>query len=190
MRSTGWRRYTGRHGDFLSPRELDARGGEAALIRESLWRHGVGWAAVRPKLLARHPDLLQHAGLVAVDGTVMGTPAETRVMNAVLAMHPRPHVATNVKLGDRAAYETDMLVDGRVIVEVAMVAMDASQDNWTRAQYRTRFSWKLQFYKWAIGRMPVICWADDVADDRRLASRVDDIAEILRAAPPRLMGIV
>ena len=176
-------------GRWIEPRELDRQGGEAALIRESLWRHGLLWGAVKPMLLARHPDLLRQTGLVAVDGTVMSTPAEVRVLNAVLGMDPRPHVRTNVKLGDRAAYETDLLVDGRVIVEVAMVAADAIKDDWLRAQYRERLSWKLHFYKWALHRMPVIFWADDVADDRRLASRVSDIAEILRAAPPRLMEV-
>ena len=140
-------------------------------------------------LLARHPDLLRHTGLVAVDGTVMGTSAEVKVLNAILAMDPRPHVRSNVKLGDRAAYETDFLVDGRVIVEVAMVAAEATEDDWLRAQYRERLSWKLHFYKWALHRMPVIVWADDVADDDRLASRVNEIAEILRAAPPRLMEV-
>ena len=176
-------------GRWIEPRELDRQGGEAALIRESLWRHGLRWGAVKSMLLARHPDLPRQTGLVAVDGTVMSTSAEVKVLNAVLAMDPRPHVRTNVKLGDRAGYETDLLVDGRVIVEVAMVAMDAAQDDWLRAQYRERLSWKLHFYKWALHRMPVIFWADDIADDHRLASRVSDIAEILRAAPPRLMEV-
>ena len=176
-------------GRWIEPRELDRQGGEAALIRESLWRHGLHWKAVKPMLLARHPDLLRHTGLVAVDGTVMSTPAEVKVLNAILAMDPRPHVRSNVKLGDRAAYETDFLVDGRVIVEVAMVAAEATDDDWLRAQYRERLSWKLHFYKWALHRMPVIVWADDVADNDRLASRVNEIAEILRAAPPRLMEV-
>ena len=176
-------------GRWIEPRELDRQGGEAALIRESFWRHGISWAAVRPMLLARHPDLLRHVGLVAVDGTVMSTSAEVKVLNAILAMDPRPHVRSNVKLGDRAAYETDLLVDGRVIVEIALVAMEAKKDDWLRAQYRERLGWKLHFYKWALHRMPVIFWADDVANDRRLASRVNDVAEILHAAPPRLMEV-
>lgn len=75
-------------GRWIEPRELDRQGGEAALIRESLWRHGLLWGAVKSMLLARHPDLLRQTSLVAVDGTVMSTPAEVRVLNAVLGMDP------------------------------------------------------------------------------------------------------
>ena len=174
----------------LSSTALEHLKGEASSLRGHAQRVFGSFGAMVAAACAAAPDLRPPNKPTAKDGTRLDSWSEVVAWNALRAAFPKADLRAHVVLPFEKTRSVDIIVGGRVYVEVLMVGLAAmaTPANRTEARYARKWAVKASHYLGAWIE-PILIEPEDIFVPERLALRIAEVGkelgvDPLQAAPP------
>ena len=160
---------------------------EVSSLRDYARRHNGRFRNFQAAVRERHPDIRLSPRPTAQDGALLDSWSEVVVCHALRAALPGVWIALHVLLSGKDRRSTDLVLDGRVCVEVLGLSLATIAAPRSKRERKYARNWRLKqaCYR-GLGITPVVVEPADVHDGARLADRICEIAAALDCAPASL----